>query len=485
MKKRFLNLLRLFKHIGHREKEQLESKNEKMFNKNTPHKIATEKGIEEEDKETSNKEDRHIYNILIYGIDKKELSFAEEIKRRNFTLTFEPYDTKRRFDEFDCTILFQGIFESFSWKDSGYLGERYLSCQCDKDELDKRNKELSLLLEKKNGFACFLLCDEFIDSGRGSYASKDLCKIHLNAQSFYRENFNNRYTHLDIKRPEFENFLGRYGAACSHFRNYNDGIKWRIIAEHENQTVGFILWDRVFFVPTLIPENDKNIIEEYFTLLAEALISVQKKLTFELPPWVDSFEFSDEKELKNENDALMKKVRDNNEKLQELRTFKKVIILSGEVLVDSVINIFKKGFEFSLDTKDELREDLKILDENGKPIVFVEVKGTNTGVKREHINQCDSHREKAGLPLNFPSILVINTHIKNARNIDEKDQEIAVEQIKHATKNNVLILRTLDLLRLLSLKFDRGIPKNEIISLLSINFGWLKVSKDKWEVIQE
>ena len=171
--------------------------------------------------------------------------------------------------------------------------------------------------------------------------------------------------------------------------------------------------------------------------------------------------------------------------MEWFRTFKKALILSGEVLVDSVINIFEKGFKFSLDTKDESREDLKILDDVGKPIVFVEVKGTNTSVKREHINQCDSHREQAGLPLNFPSILVINTHIRKARSIDEKDQELAIEQVKHAVKNNVLILRTLDLLRLLSLKFDSGIPKNEIISLLSINSGWLKVSKDKWEVIQE
>ena len=72
-----------------------------------------------------------------------------------------------------------------------------------------------------------------------------------------------------------------------------------------------------------------------------------------------------------------------------------------------------------------------------------------------------------------------------ARNIAEKDQEIAGEQIKNAVKNNVLILRTLDLLRLLSLKLDKNIPKNEIISLLSTNYGWLKVSRDKWEVIQE
>jgi len=449
-----------------------------MFKKKPPPKIVAEKVIK--------KEDEHIYNILIYGIDKKNLSLPEEIRNRNFKLFFEPYDTKRRFDEFDCVIMFQGVFESFSWEYGGPLRDRCLACEPDKNELDKRNNELALLM-KKGGFTCFLLCDKFIDAGsrHNSYASTDLCKIWLNRDSFRRKNFDERYTHLNIKRPEFERFLERYGAACSYFQNYNDGIKLRVIAEFGSETVGLILYNRLFFVPTLVPENDNDCIKEYFTLLAEALTSVRKKLTFEIPSWVDLFKFSDEKGLKNENDALMKRIRGNNEKLQEFKTFKKSLVLSGQVLVDSVINVFQKGFEFSLDTRDELREDLKILDEDGKPIIFVEVKGTNKSVKREHINQCDSHRERADLQADFPSILVINTHMKNARNINEKDQQIAAEQIKHAVKNNILILRTLDLLHLLSLKLDRNIPKSKIISLLTINAGWLKVSEDKWEIIQE
>jgi hypothetical protein len=458
----------------------------KIFKKKTLKKAADEKVIKNEEKEVGNKEDVPIYNILVYGIDKKSLSLPAEIRRRNFKLIFEPYNTKRRFDEFDCVIIFQGIFESFTWENSGYLGERYLACRHDKDELDKRNKELSLLL-KNGGFACFLLCDKFIDSYKysHSYQGTDLCKIWLNISSFYRENFDNRYTHLDIKRPEFESFLERYGAARSYFKNHSSGLELKVIAELGSDIVGLILYNRLFFVPTLIPENDEKIIEEYFTSLAEALTSVRKKLTFEIPSWVDLFEFSDETKLKSENDSLMKKVIDNNEKLQQFKTFKKVLILSGEVLVDSVANVLKEGFEFPLDTEDELREDLKILDKDSKPIIFVEVKGTNKSVKREHINQCDSHRERANLPADFPSILVINTHIKNARNISEKDQQIATEQIKHAVKNNILILRTLDLLRLLSLMFDRGMSTNEIISLLTTNTGWLKVSEDKWEIIQE
>ena len=236
-----------------------------MFKKKTPQKITAEKVINKEEKKVGNKEDKHIYNILIYGVDKKGLILPEEVKQRNFKLIFESYDTKRRFDEFDCVIMFQGIFESFSWKYGSPLRERYLACEHDKDELDKRNNELALLA-KKGGFTCFLLCDDFIDSGQrsNSYASTDLCKIWLNVDSFYRKNFDKRYTHLNIKRPEFDRFLERYGAACSYFQNYNDRIELRVIAELGSETVGLILWNRTFFVPALVqlPARPKGLAQQ-------------------------------------------------------------------------------------------------------------------------------------------------------------------------------------------------------------------------------
>ena len=49
------------------------------------------------------------YNILVYGIEKKELQPpTESIKERNFSLSFEPFNTHRRFNEYDGVILFQG-----------------------------------------------------------------------------------------------------------------------------------------------------------------------------------------------------------------------------------------------------------------------------------------------------------------------------------------------------------------------------------------
>jgi hypothetical protein len=91
--------------------------------------------------------------------------------------------------------------------------------------------------------------------------------------------------------------------------------------------------------------------------------------------------------------------------------------------------LLREGFSFKINSNDDFREDLKIVDENNHPLVFIEVKGTNSGVKREYVNQADSHRERAGLDSTFPSILVVNTHIKNSKNIQEKDQPIPEDQI--------------------------------------------------------
>ena len=134
--------------------------------------------------------------------------------------------------------------------------------------------------------------------------------------------------------------------------------------------------------------------------------------------------------------------------------------------------------------EDEFKEDLKIVNDDNEPLVFVEVKGTNRGVKREYVNQTDSHRERAGLKSTFPSLLVINTHIKNSASIKDKDQIIPDDQIKYAARIGVLIVRTLDLLFLLRHLSNGKVSQHEVVDLFLNNVGWLKVGPDHWEIIQ-
>lgn len=134
---------------------------------------------------------------------------------------------------------------------------------------------------------------------------------------------------------------------------------------------------------------------------------------------------------------------------------------------------------------DNFREDISILDANGQLAVLGEIKGKSGGVKREYINQADSHRERAKLPEDFPTLLIINTHTRNTRTLQEKDKEIPSEQVKHAVKMNVLVLRTLDLLNLLALVQKGRVTTADILELLRSNVGWLRIIGDKIQIQKE
>ncbi len=422
------------------------------------------------------------YNILVYGVEKKCLTApSDPIKKENFSLNFEPFNTSERFNEYDGVILFQGIFEEYTWKP--YYHGHSFEHNYDVDELDKRKKETMLLL-KKRGFICFILNDVFVDNADGrDFVGTDLAKYHLNYSEFYRENYEERIADLNIKYDEFRAFLELYGTANTHFKHYNKYIEWRVISEAYGNVVGMIIFGLQYFIPSLIPDNEEEVINEYFTLLAEGLTSTQNKIHQDIPKWVDQFIFTEETDLTNQRNDLESKILTIDRHIERIRNYKAILVLTGDELITKITNVFENGFGLSVDPVDELKEDLKLLDSQGKPFCLCEVKGTNKGVKREHINQTDSHRESSGFNNDFPAILIINTHIRNSRTIIEKDQDIAEEQINHAKKMGVLIMRTLDLLELLRLLYDKKIHLDEILKILIKKHGWLKVNQDGYELI--
>jgi len=422
------------------------------------------------------------YEILVYGIDKKELTLpSKEIAFRNFKLFFESFKTQERFDDYDGVILFQGTFEWFKEAHDSW-GDIHQRLKYDNDELDKRTKELGVLL-KKGGFVSFILCEPFIDYVDGDDASyTDLAKKCLNSRSLHRENFSNRVTGIQSKQSEFEKFIERFGAANTYFDCYDKDFDMKVIAVTANdKTVGIILRSQLFFVPALRVENIPDRISEYFQLLAEAVTSVFNKLLVEVPEWVKQFRFGHENGLLSQGTALIKEVEKIHAHLEELQQYKSVLVFDSDQLVNATVNLLTAGFGFRVNRRDDYREDFKILGEKELPVVFGEIKGTNRGVQREYINQADSHRERAGLPSEFPTVLFVNTCIKNARTLAEKDQDVPEEQVRHAKNNKILILRTLDLLRLLKHKMDGKCTSDQVLKIFKEKTGWLKVTDEGWE----
>ncbi len=85
--------------------------------------------------------------VLVYGAEKKGvIAPGRELTSRNYTLHFEPFDTARRFDEFDGVIVFQGTFERVTHSTT-WMGEGLDRHEYEKDELDKRIREFKLLYD--------------------------------------------------------------------------------------------------------------------------------------------------------------------------------------------------------------------------------------------------------------------------------------------------------------------------------------------------
>lgn len=425
--------------------------------------------------------------IMVHGADSMGIDMGTaELDDRNYKLSFEPFKTQRRLCECDGVITFQRLYERFERK-SSYMNT-WIDHSCDRDELDKREKEVGILI-KNGGFIAFLLhapfCDRVYENMRSlEYLDTDLVKRFLNWNGLDRDDYKQRLTSLRCVRDEFAKFFELYGAVWSSFR-YHGGLSLRNLALISGKPVSMIIADSLFFIPCLLPDPRRERKEEFFRLLSDAIVFCVKKLRVELPSWADNFLLPKEQALLEEQSALSARLKALEHELEVLSKYKRVLVGDGDALVDDTINLLINGLKLKIHADDNFREDISILDENGQLAVLGEIKGKSGGVKREYINQADSHRERAKLPEDFPTLLIINTHTRNTRTLQEKDQEIPSEPVKHAVKMNVLVLRTLDLLNLLALVQKGRVTTADILELLRSNAGWLRIIGDKIQIQKE
>ena len=426
------------------------------------------------------------FNVLVYGLERKNFSVPPvPIQSKNFCVSFERFETHRRFQEYDGVIMFQGIFERFGNKNNGY--DSYLHHECDRDELDKRKKEADLLLGK-GGFLCFLLTDPFLNHYGGcDYSATDLAKYFLNFENFHRENFAKRNTEIKSVINEFKRFLELFGAASSFFTNYNQTIDFYLLASDliYNKPVGMILNRSEYYLPSLIPDSRIEVIQEYFEILVDAITSVHNKLHQAVPEWVAAFKFDEEPRLMDKRASLMDKVENIDQRIDKLTKFKAALVHSGAELVADVSAALEAALGIKVDAIDDFREDIKLIGDDGKALAVCEIKGINRGIKRENINQTDSHRERSGFDEGFPAILIANANIKHARSIAEKEQEVDPEQVRHAVNMRILVMRTIDLLGLLRLVLAGKLTQLEACDLVLLKVGWLRVQSDEVQIVTD
>lgn len=200
-----------------------------------------------------NKTEENKSKILVYGIDRVGYTVPKEnIETKLCVLYFEPFDTPKKFQNYDGVVSFQGIFEETEVHTPPYSSS-YITIKCYRDELQRRKKQYQLLMEKKS-FSCFLFIAPLIARDEhGDKSGTDLIKWLLNYPSFYRKNLGTQTTSLRMVRNEFIYFLEQFGAAWTTFSYYGDVLELKEICKHRMDATGIILWNRQYFVPTLKP----------------------------------------------------------------------------------------------------------------------------------------------------------------------------------------------------------------------------------------
>ena len=195
---------------------------------------------------------------------------AAAIERASYEIHFEPYMSERRLDEFDDAILFQGLFEDKEYL-AGLNNEGFPDAVSDSEQLARRHAEVERIVSEGR-YCCFILCEPFLDD-RKYLRNSDLTKLILNRYDVRRANFKTKGVPVEATRAEFAPFLMRYGCATSYVEATTHVSP---IATRESRVAGFVLDRCWYYVPARLPGRDSVEAAEYFSLLAEAMISADE-----------------------------------------------------------------------------------------------------------------------------------------------------------------------------------------------------------------
>jgi hypothetical protein len=388
--------------------------------------------------------------IMVYGIDSLKYQIPEKpIENSQYILIFEKLDTGKDLSEYDGGIFFANTFEI---RDG--IG---VSCS-NKGYLLKRMKQVHKLIDK-GGFVCILFYSfqdkysiEIYDYNSDDTSIGKVLLNDLGLGKYYRKSISAPIKFFKIFRDEFKSYLSDYGVAKAYF-TLPLGIERFVkpICNSKSGNVGFVIYNSIFILPCLAVDKDEKNTIKLFTTVAKTLANTLPKLVQEIPSWIDNnFIFPNEKKLLAELKKQEEILSGIKSEISIYKRYKGCLAFGHDSLVDSVACVLERFLGLKVTKIEEFKEDLKLFVlPNEELIAIAEVKGVNSGIKRDHINQVDSHRERLELSPSFPAILIVNAKM-NIASLEGKNIE--------------------------------KITKDEILEIFKNKKGWLKVAEESYEI---
>ena len=291
-----------------------------------------------------------------------------------------------------------------------------------------------------------------------------------------------------VYADEFEVYLREYGVPGYVFaqrpgpqvRQYplagpNDDAQ-RMSAFAVAEGGGFI-----YVVPgNIVPGSERPLLATLADSIQAHSSSVLRPTT---APIAESFAFTEERALREERKSKQAELDDLDARIAGYRARKDILFLRDHTLADRVPEWMSEYLGFGTRRTEEYKEDFWLVDDKDEDAVICEAKGLTQNVKRQHIRQLVLHRDERDLADDYPSLLVANTFADAETEEEKARQRISPRECSTAVKEHVLVVRTLDLLRLLD-QVERGlVSPPDVWILLTTAVGWLKVEGDARDIV--
>ncbi len=286
-----------------------------------------------------------------------------------------------------------------------------------------------------------------------------------------------------INRNEFKVYIERWGATKNAFKAYGEThFEDVIFSLSGGLALGFAISGKrrkgkLLYLPCQRDFDRPQATVDCLTTLIKSTITYLTRSSIELPPWAETPLFTKEKDLHTETSTLQSRIEELQTSLQPYE-IAKVLAFKSEYDFEEAVPQFFTGHLGISTTRDEaFKEDFWILNQKSEKIVIAETKTYVGGLKRGGIYSLYNHRQDRDLDTAFPALLVVNAHLK-AGSWKEKTRPIDGEDCKCAAKENILVMRTEDLLFFWNSIVEKRHNKNDLLAMILKQKGWAEVSAD-------
>ena len=383
--------------------------------------------------------------IYAYGFDKCGFSLPpDRLDGESYVVESLGYQSDSSLEDADGVIIPSGIFEEFYWESDSW-GDKQLAVRFDKSVLASREKQLYNAY--KNGAWTVFLLGAVNNGQYNDWTVTDLAKKFLNSFAEHVTN-HDPDPYVTCKAAEFRKYFDRFGVARTRFW-FKDKESVRLLGLASDAPVAFEVNGRFFFLPFFTTKKDEMEVVATLKLIVESVLEYKRKNDIYMPPWLAKLEFKSESRIKMEIQRSEEQLVKLNEEVGKWEKYKAILCTSGSSLNEIVVAILRDFFTLNLKSEEKYIEDAVIYADSGEAMFVVEIKGVNGGVKREHINQVDSHRERLGIGAEVPGLLIINDFM-DLQNLDErKAKTFDAQNLTRAVSSNVKVLRTVTLFELM------------------------------------